>query len=138
MERSKGTDLGEDITHFQHLELGAPLAMLSLIDSIRHNNLIQRTRIDPVNRVSAQDTVGNKRIHLRRALLLQELGGTSNSIGRIGKIVNEDGGPAADVADKHHGSVLPVRDLRGATLLFCISHPPAGAGLVASGHKPYG
>lgn len=104
------------IAHLQDLQLRTPRLMLRLIHRIRDNYLIQRTGINPLNRIAAENAVRNQRIHLRRALLLQQLRGARNGVGGIGQVVDEDGGAVRDVPDEHHGGVLAVGDLCWAPL----------------------
>lgn len=108
--------LRKNITHLQHLQLRTPRLVLRLVHGIRHNDLIQRARIDPIDRIPAQDAVRDERKDLRRALLLEQLGCARNRVGGIGQVVDEDSGAVRDVADEHHGGVLAVVDLGGAAL----------------------
>jgi len=109
--------LCKHVAHFKHFQLGTTRLVLSLIDRVRDYDLVQCAGVDAIDSIAAQDAVGNERIHLGRALLLQQLRGPSNGIRGICQVVDEDGGALCNVSDQHHGRVLSVVNLRGSTLL---------------------
>lgn len=91
--------------------------MLGLVDGVCHNDFVQCAGVDTINRISAEDTVGDQRIHLRSALLLQELRSASDGVRSVRQVVDQNGRAVCDVSYKHHSRILPVVDLRGSTLL---------------------
>jgi len=85
---------------------------------VGYNDLVQRTRVDAIDGVSAQNAVGDQCNHLRRTLLFKQFGRAGDRVGRVGQIVDEDGSALGYIADKHHGRILAVIDLRGAALFM--------------------
>jgi hypothetical protein len=111
--------LCKDIANLKHLQLlfEQPL-VLRLVHAVRDDDLVERARLDPLNRVAAEDAVGDECVHLVGALFLKQLSRTRDSVARISQIVNQNGDAVGHIADKHHGRVLALVDLSRATLLF--------------------
>jgi hypothetical protein len=109
--------LGEDITDFEDLELGASRFVFGLVDCIGHNDLVECASVDALDGVSAQDTVGNECKHLGRAFLLEQFRSAGDCVGSIRQIIDEDGSAVRDISDQHHGRILPVVNL-GRSSLF--------------------
>jgi hypothetical protein len=109
--------LCKHIADLENLQLGAPRLVLGLVDGVGHNDLVQGTRVDAVDGVATKDAMRDQRIHLRGALLLDQLGRACDSVGCVRQVVDENGGAICDVANQHHGRVLAVADLCGAALL---------------------
>jgi hypothetical protein len=91
--------------------------VVNLIHAVGHNDLVKRTSVDALDSVTTQDTMSEKGIYLRCTFLLEQLGSTSNSIGGIRQIVNQNGYSITDIANQHHGGILAVGDFGGAALL---------------------
>ena len=91
--------------------------MLSLVDGVCDHDLVQRTRVDAVNSISAENAVSNQRIDLRGALLLHQLGRTSDCVRCVCQVVDQDSSAVCNVTDEHHSRILSVADLCGAALL---------------------
>jgi hypothetical protein len=107
----------KNVAHLKHFQLGASRLVFCLINSVGYHDLVERTGVDAIDRVAAQDAVGDERIHLVRTFLLQKLCSTGDGVRGIGKIVDEDRSAARDISDQHHGRVLSVVDLSGAAFL---------------------
>lgn len=103
--------------NIQHLQLRTPFLMFLLRHTVRHDHLIQRAGIDPLDCIARKHAVGQQRVDFRGALLLEECGGAGDGVGGVGEVVDEDGEARGDVADEHHGGVLAVGDFRGAAFL---------------------
>jgi hypothetical protein len=84
---------------------------------VGHNDLVQCTSVDALNRISTQDAVCNERDYLRSALLLQKFRRAGNGVGGIRQIIDQDSCALPNVSNQHHGRILPVVDLCGAALL---------------------
>jgi hypothetical protein len=111
--------LCKDIANLEHFQLlFEQLFVLCLVHAVRDDDLVERARLDPLNRVSAEDAVGDECVHLVGALFLEQLGRTRDGVARVGQIVNQNRGAVGYIANKHHGRVLPLVDLSRATLLF--------------------
>jgi hypothetical protein len=109
--------LSEHVADLEDLQLGASRLVFGLIYRVRHNHLVKGASVDTIDSVSAQDAVGDERIHLRGAFLFQQLCRTRDGIGSIRQIVDEDCRTVRDVSDEHHGRILAIVDLGGAALL---------------------
>lgn len=84
--------------------------MLVLGNAIRYNNLVQWRSIDPIDGISAENTVGEKCVDFGRALFLQKLRGSGDCVGSIGQVIDENGYPVCNISYEHHGGILPVCD----------------------------
>lgn len=104
--------------NFQNLQFGASGQVLLLRNGVCDDDLIQGAGVDPLNCVTTQDAMRDKREHLRRTLLLQKLSRTRDGIRRVGQIINQDRSAAFHIPDKHHRRVLTVRDSSRAAFLF--------------------
>lgn len=103
--------------------------MFLLGNTIRDNDLIQRTGIDPLDSIATQHAVRQQRVDFGGALLLQQLGRARDGVGGVGEVVDEDADPVGDVADEHHGCVLAVGDFRRAAFLL-LAIPALGCGFL--------
>lgn len=110
--------LSKDVAHFKHFQLGATCLVFGLVHGICHDNLVQRTRIDTIDRVAAQYAVGDQRVHCCGTFLFEKLRSSRNGIRGICQVVDEDGGTLLDFSDKHHGGILTVADLCRAAFLM--------------------
>jgi hypothetical protein len=110
--------------------------VLALIYSVGHNDLVQCASVDTVDGVAAQDAVGDERVHLRRAFLLQQLRRAGDGVGGVREIVDKDSGAVRDVSDQHHGRVLPVVDLCGAA--FFVNKGKRHAERIGNGSRTLG
>lgn len=113
----KTARLCKDVADFKDLQLRATRLVLCLVDSVGHNHLVQRTGVDAINSISAENAVSDQRKHLRSTLLLQQLGCACDRVRCVRQIVDQDSGTVCNVSNKHHGRILPVADLCGSALL---------------------
>jgi hypothetical protein len=109
------------VSNFKHFKLWTPLLVLSLVNGVGYYDPIERTGIDPVYGVAAQHAMRNQGVHFRGTLFLQQFGGSSDGVGSIREIVDQDGRLARYFADKHHGGILAVGDLSRTTFLEKVS-----------------
>jgi len=91
--------------------------VLVLRNRIGDDNLVDGRSFDTVDGIAAKHAVRDERINGGRALLLEQLGRTRDSVARVDQVVDQDAHAARDVADQHHAGILPVRDLGRAALL---------------------
>lgn len=91
--------------------------MLLLRHTIRTNHAIQRTRINPLHRISAKNAVRNQSVDGVRAFFFEEFSGPRDGVGRVCEVVDEDCGAVLDAADEEHGCVLAVGNLGWAAFL---------------------
>jgi hypothetical protein len=117
MNRTYGTHLAENVADFQDLQLWASAQVVNLIHTVGHNNLVKGTGVDALDSVATQDSMSDKGIYLRCTFPLEQLGSTSNGIGGVRQIINQNGYPITDIANQHHGGILAVSDFGGAALL---------------------
>jgi hypothetical protein len=116
------TRLSKHIADLQNFKLGTAGQVVRLIHAVRHNHFIESTRVDPVDSVSAQDSMCDERIHLGSALFLQQLRGSCDGVRCVRQIVNKDRCSFCNVANQHHGGILSVANLsRSAFLCRTIS-----------------
>lgn len=109
--------LSKHIAHLEHFQLGASRLVIGLVDRVGHDNPVERTSIDAVDGVAAQDAVRDERVDLSCTFFLQQFRCAGDGVGGVGKIVHENGSAVRDVSDQHHGRVLSVVDLRRSTFL---------------------
>lgn len=109
--------LGEDLTNVQNFQLGAQSEVLVLGNTIRYNDLIQWGSIDPIDGISAEDTMGEECVDFGGTLLLQKLRSSGDCVGSVGQIINENGYAARNISYEHHGGILSVCDSGGAAFL---------------------
>lgn len=117
LEMFMNTDLSEDIADLEDLQFGTPLLMLSLINSISDNDLVEGTGVDAIDSVTAEHAVGDKSINSTGALLLDQFGSTSDGVAGVSQIVNEDRRLARNITDQHHCGILSVGNFSRPTLL---------------------
>ena len=86
--------LCKHIADLENLQLGAPGHVLGLVNRVGHNDLVQSTRVDAVDGIATKDAMRDQRIHLRGALLLDQLGRARDGVGCVSQVVDEDGGAA--------------------------------------------
>lgn len=101
----------------QNLQLGASSQVVGLVNTVGHDDLVKGAGVDPIDGVATQNAVCHQGVDAGSALLLQELGGASDGVRRVRKVIDEDGGAILDISDQHHGGILAVCDLGGAALL---------------------
>lgn len=111
------TYLGKYMSNLEHFEFRAACTVIRLVYTVRNDYVVQRTCVDTINGIATEHTVGDKCNDPRRAFLFQKLGCTRDGVGCVGKVIDEDGGAACDIANQHHRGILPVSDLGRATLL---------------------
>lgn len=113
---------GRDI---QDLQLRADLLMLVLGDRVGHYDFVDTAGVDPRDRISAEDAVGDENDDFESALALEELGSTSDCVGGVDDVVNEDTDAISDVANEHHAGVALFRELDRAAFLYMgeFDHP---------------
>jgi len=58
--------------------------MLLLRHAIRHNDLIKTTGIDPVNRVTREDSVRYEGVYARSTGLFHKFGGAGDGVAGVG------------------------------------------------------
>lgn len=109
--------LGEHVAYFKHFQLRAACPVVGLVDRVGHYDLVQGAGVDAVDCVAAQNAVRDEREHFCRAFLLQQLCSACDGVRGVREIIDEDGGAVRDVSDQHHGRILAVVDLCGASLL---------------------
>ena len=109
--------LGKYPPNIQHLELRTPFLVFLLRYAVRHHDFIQRTGVDAVDGLPAENAVGEQGVDFGCALFFEEFCRTGDGVRGVGEVVDEDGEPVGDVADEHHGRVLAVGDFGGAALL---------------------
>jgi hypothetical protein len=109
--------LGEDVADLEDLELRAARFVLCLVHRVGHDHLVEGAGINAIDGISAQDPVGDERIHLGSALLLQQLRRTRDRVRCVCQVIDEDGRAVRDVSDEHHSRILAVVDLGGTALL---------------------
>lgn len=100
--------LGEDVANLQDLQLGALLEVLILGHGVGCDDLVNRTGVDTLHSISREHTVGDECVDLLSALLLEELGSTSDGVGGISQVVYENSSAAADFANEQHAGILTV------------------------------
>ncbi len=98
--------------------------MLVLWNRVGDDDLIDRRCVQTGQSIARKNSMGDQGVDVSRSLALDQLGSAGNGVGGIGQIINDDRDAASDIADKHHGRVLAVRDAGWATLLVCISYAP--------------
>ena len=101
----------------ENLHLRAETAVLVLWHRVGHDHLVDGRGVDAGDGVAAQYGVGEEGVDLEGALLLEELGGAGNCVGRVDEVVDEDADLVADVADEHHGGVAVLGELGGPAFL---------------------
>lgn len=109
--------LGEDLTNVQNFQLGTQSEVLILRNTIRYNDLIQWGSINPIDGISAEDTVGEECVDLGRALLLQKLRSSGDCVGSVRQIIDENCYPIRNISYEHHGGILSVCDSSGSAFL---------------------
>ncbi len=103
--------LREDVADFENFELGTAFTVLSLVDGVGDDDFVEGTGIDALNGITTEDTMRDEGIDFGRSFLLEQLGRTCDGVTRIREIVDQNCSLACDVSDKHHRSVLSIRDL---------------------------
>lgn len=111
------------------------LHVLLLGHTIGNDYLVKITVVDAINSVAAEDAVSDQRVNHSGAFFLQQSGCACNGVGGVGEIVDQDGRSVSDVAYKHHGCVLAIRDARWTPFLALLD---GDALSTAKYHKPCG
>ena len=108
---------GEHGPNFQNFQLGAQAAVFILRNAIRYDDLVQSGGINSGNGIATEYAVGEQSINVGCSLLLQQLGRSSNCVGCIRKIVDQDSNSVGNLSDQHHGGVLAIGNAGGSTFL---------------------
>lgn len=75
--------LGKDGADINDLELGAQATVLGLRNGIRNKDLVNGRSVDASNRITAENTVGEKSVDLGSTFALQELGSTGKGVASV-------------------------------------------------------
>lgn len=109
--------LGKHARHIQHLHLRTRRASCRVLrHRVGHHDTVQPRRVDPRDRVPAEDAVRQQRDDSHGAVALEQLGRARDRVGRVDQVVDEDAHAVLDVADEEHRGLLAVGDFDGAAL----------------------
>lgn len=108
---------GEHGANVQYLELRAETAVLRLRHRVGDENLVNGRGVDARNGIAAEDTVGQQGIYLDGAFALEQLGSSSDGIGRVTKIVDQDTNAVGNVSNQHHAGVALLGELDRSAFL---------------------
>lgn len=116
--------LCKDITNLKNLQLGAETFVLILRNTVCDNHLVDGACIDAGNSISTEDPMGDQCIDIGCAFFLQEFGSSSDGVGSVCQIVDENDDSVCDISHKHHGRVLTIGDPRRSSFLSGRLVPP--------------
>lgn len=91
--------LCKHIADLKDLKLGAVTQVLLLWNAVGDHDFVQRARVDSLHRVAGEDAVCDECVHYSRALFLEEFGCTSDGVGGVGKVIDQDRAAIGDVSD---------------------------------------
>ena len=117
--------LCENLPDLQNLQLALPTHVLHspqvllLRDAVGHDNFVETACVDALDGITGEDAVGNEGDDARGAGALEQLCGTSDGVGCVGEIVDQDCGAVDDRAHQKKGSVLAVVGLGWSAFLYC-------------------
>ena len=110
--------LGEDGGDIQDLEPGSQRNLVvGLGHRVGDDHLVDGRGLDAADGIATEDAMAQESVDGGSTFVLEKLGGPSDGVSGIQKIIHQDAHTVGHVSDEHHGGILTIGNLGRASFL---------------------